>query len=148
MLGKETRMDLKLLKNFFYIFVHLLLWNRPITSNIWVKLTKNTHDYYFIRHVIFAYCWNKCLGLIICLGFLLFYLIYNRKYMFSSQIHQVVGVLFLGLSVILKKKIISNNWLSIIVWNRLSLCSKHIKETPIPKKARFLFCYFNLIKRT
>lgn len=103
MLGKETRMDLKLLKNFFYIFVHLLLWNRPITSNIWVKLTKNTHDYYLIRHVIFAYCWNKCLGLIICLGFLLFYLIYNRKYMFSSQIHQVVGVLFLGLSVILKK---------------------------------------------
>lgn len=147
-MGKETRMDLKLLKNFFYIFVHLLLWNRPITSNIWVKLTKNTHDYYLIRHVIFAYCWNKCLGLIICLGFLLFYLIYNRKYMFSSQIHQVVGVLFLGLSVILKKKIISNNWLSIIVWNRLSLCSKHIKETPIPKTARFLFCYFNLIKRT
>lgn len=147
-MGKETRMDLKLLKNFFYIFVRLLLWNRPITSNIWVKLTKNTHDYYLIRHVIFAYCWKKCLGLIICLGFLLFYLIYNRKYMFSSQIHQVVGVLFLGLSVILKKKIISNNWLSIIVWNRLSLCSKHIKETPIPKTARFLFCYFNLIKRT
>lgn len=133
MLGKETRIDLKLLKNFFYIFVRLLLWNRPITSNIWVKLTKNTHDYYLIRHVIFAYCWNKWLGLIICLGFLLFYIIYNRKYMFS-QIHQVVGVLFLGLSVILKKKIISNNWLSIIVWNRLSLCSKHINETPIPKK--------------
>lgn len=136
MLGKETRIDLKLLKNFFYIFVRLLLWNRPITSNIWVKLTKNTHDYYLIRHVIFAYCWNKCLGLIICLGFLLFYIINNRKYMFS-QIHQVVGVLFLGLSVILKKKIISNNWLSIIVWNRLSLCSKHIKETPIPKKPDF-----------
>lgn len=93
------------LRIFFNIFVRLLLWNRPITSNIWVKLTKNTHDYYLIRHVIFAYCWNKCLGLIICLGFLLFYLIYNRKYMFSSQIHQVVGVLFLGLSVILKKKL-------------------------------------------
>lgn len=54
MLGKETRVDLKLLKNFFYIFVRLLLRNRPITSNIWVKLTKNTHDYYLIRHVFFC----------------------------------------------------------------------------------------------
>lgn len=82
MLGKEIKMDLKLFKNFFYIFVCLLLWNRLIIFNIWVKLIKNIYDYYLIRYVIFVYCWNKCFGLIICLGFFLFYLIYNWKYMF------------------------------------------------------------------